>query len=117
MSEKVNEILEQYRDKVTVILQTQLSKMLLYGSYARGDFCKNSDIDIMILVKSTSQEEIRKIEEQLCDLAFDIEMESGFHISAFVKNEEHFIKWQNHLPFYTNVKNEGIELHTFLNIE
>ena len=42
------------------------------------------------------------------DLAFDYELEYGVVISPLVKNEEHFKKWSETLPFYRNVKQEGV---------
>ena len=44
----------------------------------------------------------------MCDLAFDYELEYGIVISPLVKNEEHFLKWSDALPFYRNVKMEGV---------
>lgn len=111
MSDVINKILVEYTQQVIETIQDKLCKIILYGSYARGDFHPNSDLDIMILVKNTSDDETRRIEEHLCDLAFEMELKSGYHISAFVKNEEHFITWQNILPFYMNIKNEGVEIH------
>ena len=34
--------------------------------------------------------------------------EYGVVISPLVKNEEHFLKWSDALPFYRNVKMEGV---------
>ncbi len=33
-----------------------LRKIILYGSYARGDYCEESDVDIMILSALTENE-------------------------------------------------------------
>ncbi|MFR5453231.1 MAG: nucleotidyltransferase domain-containing protein [Anaerostipes hadrus] len=52
---------------------SKLTKVIVYGSYARGDYNSSSDVDVMILVKM-SDNEIKKIENQVYDLAFDIEM-------------------------------------------
>ncbi len=79
----------------------------LYGSYARGDYRENSDIDIMILTK-LSDEEIKKIVTSIYDVAYDIELEKGKHISLVVKSKEHFEYWEDILPFYRNVRNEGV---------
>lgn len=111
MSEKMNSIIYKFAGQVAKILEGKLVKIILYGSYARGDFHLNSDVDIMILVNNMSDEEIRKSEELLCDFAFDIELETDIHISAIVKNEEHFTTWVNVLPFYMNVEKEGVEIH------
>ena len=32
------------------MLISKLSKIILYGSYARGDYRENSDVDVMLLV-------------------------------------------------------------------
>lgn len=45
------------------------------------------------------------------NLAFDIEMEHEIHISQIIKNEEQFDYWVDTLPFYHNVRNEGIEIN------
>lgn len=56
-------------------------------------------------------EEIEKIEEAIFDLVFDMEMEHGIHISPIIKNEEQFEYWVDILPFYRNVRNEGVQIY------
>ena len=46
-----------------------MARDIVYGSYARGDFNENSDIDIMVLT-SRSEEEIKLVEYELYDVAF-----------------------------------------------
>ena len=67
----------------------------------------NSDVDIMILVK-LSDEEIRAIKNDIYDLAFDVEMSTGIEISPVIKNEEQYEYWVDTLPFYRNVRDEGV---------
>lgn len=43
------------------ILQGDLSKLIVYGSYARGDYREDSDIDVMILTPLSNQQ-IEKVE-------------------------------------------------------
>ena len=64
----------------------------------------------MILVKLT-ESEIRKIASDIYDIAYDIEMEDGIHISVVIKNEEQYEYWVDTLPFYRNVREEGIEIN------
>lgn len=99
----VNEFAERVRD----IYGEFLKQVIVYGSYARGDYQKNSDIDIMILVDANAAD-IKRRFNSVCDLAFEYEMEYGIVISPLVKNEEHFEKWSEALPFYRNVKREGV---------
>ena len=49
-----------------------------------GDYNRNSDVDIMILVKMPD-DDIKKIENQVYDLAFEIEMNTGIDISPIIK--------------------------------
>lgn len=89
------------------ILGDKLTKIILYGSYARGDYNENSDIDIMVLT-TLSDYEIEKIEGKVFDLAFDFLMEYGIDINVIIKNNDQFDYWLGALPFYDNVKKEGI---------
>lgn len=52
--------------------------------------------------------EIKKIENQVYDLAFDIEMDTGVDISPIIKNEEQYEYWLDTLPFYKNIHEEGV---------
>ena len=83
------------------------TRLFIYGSYARGDYNSSSDVDVMILVKM-SDNEIKKIENQVYDLAFDIEMDTGVDISPIIKNEEQYEYWLDTLPFYKNIHEERV---------
>ena len=88
-------------------MESKLTKVIVYGSYARGDYNSSSDVDVMILVKM-SDNEIKKIENQVYDLAFDIAMDTGVDISPIIKNEEQYEYWLDTLPFYKNIHEEGV---------
>jgi predicted nucleotidyltransferase len=110
MDDNIRNIIYGFAVQLKEMLGKDLSKVILYGSYARGDFNANSDVDIMILVK-TPEDKLEKIEEIVFDLAYDIEMEHDVYISPIIKNEEQFEYWVDVLPFYHNVKTEGVELN------
>ncbi|MGO5442066.1 nucleotidyltransferase domain-containing protein [Faecalimonas sp. LCP19S3_D12] len=110
MSDDRYNILLGFSRGVKAILGKNLRKVILYGSYARGDYNDNSDVDIMILTTLTDSE-IEKVETKIFDLAFDYEMEYGIEISVVIKNEEHFNYWLGALPFYNNIQKEGILLN------
>ena len=50
MTQIMNDIMTRYIDEIKIIYGMHLRKIILYGSYARGDFTENSDIDLMILL-------------------------------------------------------------------
>ena len=101
------EVLMTFAQGTREILKSNLFKLIVYGSYARGDYKENSDIDVMILTP-LSKEEIEKIENDIFNLAFDLELESGIVINPVLENETHYKYWLGALPFYNNVEREGI---------
>jgi predicted nucleotidyltransferase len=90
-------------------LGDKLNKVILYGSYARGDYDDQSDIDIMILAdiphESCWNEYLR-----ISDLTWELDLVHGVLVSIHVTDSETFNKYINVLPFYVNVMREGIEL-------
>ncbi len=110
MSQSVNEILRKYVDDVRKLYGGRLKNVILYGSYARGDFQEDSDIDIMILV-DLADEEIRERGRRLSDVTFDYNFDYGLMIMPIVKNLDHFNRWLRAYPFYYNIKKEGVELY------
>ena len=95
------EIIVSFARKVRKILGKNLKQVILYGSYARGDYTEDSDIDIMVLTTLTDKE-IEQIETEIYDLAFDYLMDYGVDISVVIKNEE---------QFNDNVRKEGMVLN------
>ena len=43
MPNSTQKILEDFLEEIKNILENRLKKIILYGSYARGDYNKNSD--------------------------------------------------------------------------
>ena len=62
----------------------KLTMIIVYGSYATGDFRENSHIDIMILVKM-SDDEIRLVKNHIYDLAYEFEINTGIEFSHIIK--------------------------------
>lgn len=106
----IHGIIYTFAQEIKKIYDDSLKRIIVYGSYARGDYQNNSDIDIMILVDASDME-IRQKFNFVCDLAFDYELEYGIVISPLVKNEHHFSKWSETLPFYRNVQQEGVTIN------
>ena len=110
MSESVQSIVYKFAQTMKVLFGEHLNKVIVYGSYARGDYKKNSDVDIMILV-DLSETEIKKFENRVYDVAFEIEMDTGVDISPVIKNKNQFEYWVDTLPYYKNVREEGVTIN------
>ena len=113
----INDIYEKLRLIKPILSNDGINILGVFGSYARGDYNENSDIDIMILTDLTN-EEIIEYRELVSNIAFDIEFDTNFEvmISPLVKNIEKFEYWLKALPFYMNVQREGVVLSGTENI-
>lgn len=109
MPEKIDKVIKEIVNGINNILENKSKKILLYGSYARGDFNENSDIDIIILT-DIPEEELYEYFSKISDMTYDIELENDVIVSIILKNIEKFNYWNNTLPFYMNIKKEGILL-------
>ena len=105
--EEIKDISSLFSAEIHDVLKANFRKMIVYGSYARGNNNENSDIDIMVLT-SLPEEQTGMVEDKLYDAAFDFFMRYGVNISVIVKNEEHFNYWLGAVPFYDNVEREGV---------
>lgn len=111
MPTKISKVIDEFIKEVNKTLGNRVKKIILYGSYARGDYNKSSDIDIMILT-DLSDDEMYNYFVKVSDIAYDIEEANNFDIqlSPLVKNINKFNYWLEALPFYINVQKEGVVL-------
>lgn len=92
---------------LTDIFRNNITMIILYGSAARGDATEESDIDIAIVVRSQMDDATkRRFLSWAADM--DIRYERVFSIVDIL--EGNMKKWENVLPYYQNVKKEGIVL-------
>lgn len=103
----IKDLLYQFAQDMKKIFAEDFSRIVVYGSYARGDYKENSDVDVMIFVK-IPEEQIGSYRETVSDCAFEYFMKYGIDISPIIKNEEHFKDWADYLPYYRSVRDEGV---------
>lgn len=79
--------------------------VILYGSYARGDYRDDSDIDLLVLL---DQEKITRTDEKRIKYPlYDIEFDTGTIISPLVFSKKDWETRHRITPFYENVVREG----------
>lgn len=105
----LEKVLNEYVSNMQSIYGNKLRAVILYGSYARGDYNSDSDIDIMILV-DMSDLEAKEYQDELFDRTYDFNMDHDLDIKPIAKSESHFKKWLDVYPFYSNVDREGVRL-------
>jgi len=105
----LNKITDRVVQAAKESLGNKLDKVILYGSYARGDYAEESDIDIMILAniplenRGLERNKIRSILNYI-DLDYDVVL------SLNVTDTETFNKFLPIEPFYKRVISDGVIL-------
>ena len=105
-----NGILSEIEKGLRDIYGPELRKIILYGSYARGEQTVGSDLDVMVLL-DMEEERIKKFNDQVLDLAVELTTRYGVVVSIQENNIDFFNKWVDTLPFFSNVRREGVELY------
>ena len=91
--------------RVREALGDNLTSLKLFGSKARGDFDAESDIDILVLVKSRDWD----LHYRVCNIANDIALEYGINISpVIIAESEYDLNREHGTAFYESVEREGI---------
>lgn len=85
----------------------KFQNVILYGSYARGDYDDESDIDIMIMV-DMSREELKMYRSLVSEFFSEINLENGVFLTSKLQSKPYFNEWQHAMPFYQNVIKEGV---------
>ena len=102
--------LDLFVEKVIELQGDNLSKIILYGSVARGEANEDSDIDVLVILKNRTSEESAAI----CDISVDVMQDMDFSINAYLQALTLSLKESEELNFYAlmhNVNMEGVILY------
>ena len=109
LPEIVRKLLEEYRLAIIDVFEQQEICIILYGSYARGDFHINSDVDILVLA-DIELEEVSCYADKLYDVTYDFETTYDVEINPIVQSRNVYEQWKNTYPLFLNIEKEGIIL-------
>ena len=79
----------------------------LYGSFARGDYHDESDVDILLTV-DMGLEQIAACRRAVSHVVSEISLQYDCTVSVIVKPLAQFQQYRDDLPFYRNIWKEGI---------
>ena len=110
MPDYMGEVLKDYAELIKEIYKSALKAVILYGSYARGDYTEDSEVDILILV-DMAEDEIGKSRERLSSLTYDFNEVHDLKIMPEVIGEKQFAYWLPVYPFYQNIEKDGVSIY------
>ena len=92
----------RFKDRVRAALKEPV-EVVLFGSYARGEQTRGSDLDLLVTVRNLD----RKARDVIFEIAWEIGFEAGIIISAIPagRNERERLKGS---PFFKAVEREGV---------
>ena len=105
--EHLSQVLDNTRSGLLGIFGDCLERVLLFGSYARGDQDEESDIDVMALVKMP-KEQLAGYRRRVNHLSSEIDLRHDVFLSITLQDSETFHRFAHTLPFFQNVSREGI---------
>ena len=108
--EEVDIMLNEFTVRIQPLFGNRLEKVILFGSYARGDYDSESDVDVMLLVRDDDAE-IKRMDRTLVNATGDIDLMYSVLLSPIIVNRDRFYRYVNDLPFYRSVQQEGIVLY------
>ena len=104
MEKEIQTIVKELKSKINA--RYTITEFKVFGSSARGDRHKYSDIDIFILIPNAS----RQIEEDLFDIAYDLELKYDCLIDLIVFDDRFLAGKNASLPIYQKVMSEGLSV-------
>jgi len=106
---QLDDITKKIADESKRIFGLNLNSVILFGSYARGDFDEESDIDILILVDLPSNE-LAAYRPYIDSLCGDLLLEYGVVVSVIEKDVKTYNQYANILPLYKNIVRDGVKI-------
>lgn len=100
-----NKVVECYRKE----FGEKIIKILLFGSYARGEQNEDSDIDYVAIVDGDRLDLQNRV-KNVWDAMFDISLEKDVVVSPTIVPYDEFEKYKGVSGYYKNIESEGIRV-------
>jgi predicted nucleotidyltransferase len=101
MQKHIKKIVSELKDRISG--KYNIEEMRVFGSSARGDRGPESDIDVWVHLSHVN----RQIEEDLFDMAYDLELKHDCLIDIIVVDNRDLASAQGTAPIYEKIRTEG----------
>ena len=100
-------VLIPFRESLMSVLGKRFSKLIVFGSFARGEARPDSDVDLLLVLRETVSGR-SDVEDLLVPILARYLLETGLLLSVVVKTENEFSSQKEGLMW--NIAQEGIEI-------
>lgn len=101
---ELKSILSEVKQELKKLYKDDLIEIILYGSYARGDYNENSDIDLLVVLNSI--ETIGKETDKIVEAIYDINLKYNTLISIVPITYKDYKSINS--PLLLNIRQEGV---------
>ena len=107
LKQKEQKSLQEFKNQLINKFGPHLILLKLFGSKARGDFHRESDLDVLVVIKNITKEN----KDWIGTLAFEISIKYGVFISDIIFSDSDWAKYQmKRFSLARNVEEEGVKI-------
>lgn len=103
---QLDNIKHELTSGIKAALGDKLYQLLLYGSYARGDYDEESDMDFMVIA-DVPHDELAKYRKAVNHVASRTGLKNDMMLSVSMMDKATIYEKRNVLPFFNAVLTEG----------
>jgi len=103
---EIESVLQRIKEHLNRVYGDRIKRVLVYGSFARGEADEESDVDVAAVVADELSPS--KVEQCLAELLFQILMEKSELVTVFAIPETKFNSYNS--PLLLNIKAEGVQI-------
>ena len=107
---KQKEAIQESANVLKELLKNNLIKIVLYGSYARGDYNNLSDIDIFVLVKN-NKNELNSLLNMICEKFFELDLKYNVTLNPLIESLQVYDKYKDYSLLFENIEKDGVVLY------
>ncbi len=101
-------VVEDFKDRVISLFGNQIQSMILFGSVARKEYSSDSDIDVLVIVRDSTD----KLRREITGIGFEELLSHGWYVSAKVigKGEFDYISGLK-IPLIKDISKDGVVIY------
>jgi predicted nucleotidyltransferase len=106
LTEKEKQAVKELIDELKKLYGDNLSRVILYGSKARGDATEDSDIDILVVLKKIQNFSLER--KKVKEISWRLSYKYDLLLSIIIRSEQEYMRKDT--PLLMNIEKEGIVL-------